>query len=77
MILVDEKTRQPLQLGQMVKTFRGDMARLIGFTIPTRPSSTGRVVLYRDGRETSYYPGVIGAKWVKNSSAVPFPPAED
>jgi hypothetical protein len=74
MILVDEKTRLPLKLGQMVKTFRGENAKFIGATLPTRPNSTGRVYLLIDGRETGYYPGVIGAKWIKNG---PLPSAED
>ncbi len=65
MILVNEKTGEPMKLGSHVKTFRGVQVRLIGWTLPTRTNSTGRVTLQVDGRETSYYPGVIGAKWVK------------
>lgn len=84
MILVDEKTGEPMKLGMFVKTFRGARVRLIGMTLPTRTNSTGRVTLQVDGRETSYYPGVIGAKWVSESKAINadfsrcfFPKAED
>jgi hypothetical protein len=74
MILVDEKTRLPLKLGQQVKTFRGTVGRLVGMSIPTREWSTGRVVLQVNGHENAYLPGIIGAKWITTG---PMPSAED
>ena len=53
------KTGQAVTLPATLKDFRGDSVRVIGFTAPHKPSSTGRVHT-SDGM--SYYPSVVGCR---------------
>ena len=43
MQLVYELTHKPVQIGDVVKTFRGDSVVVRGIVEPHKPSSTGRV----------------------------------
>ena len=52
--LINDK--KAVTLPATLKTFRGDSVRVIGFTAPHKPSSTGRVHT-SDGM--SYYPSVV------------------
>lgn len=63
--LVNEKTNREIKMGSIVKDFRGDKLKVIGFTPPHKPSSTGRVRVSENGYETEYFPGVINAKIVE------------
>lgn len=69
MRLVDSKTKQPLEVGQMVTTSRGEKCKLLGITRPHKPSSTGRVTLQFDSEQHHYtgefFPGVIDAEWIE------------
>lgn len=57
---------KPVQIGDKVKTFRGETFTLIGVQVPRHEGSTGRVFVRddQDGTELAFYPSVIGAKWV-------------
>lgn len=50
---------QPVALNQVVKSFRGERAKVKGGSAPHKSSSTGLV----DTDHGSYYPGVYGLKW--------------
>ena len=68
MKLVYESNYQPVLVGDITKTFRGDLVKVLGICEPYSPASTGRVIVQfvsdhpDNGRE--FYPGVIGAKWI-------------
>jgi hypothetical protein len=57
--LINEETGQAVKLPTTLKDFRGDSVRVIGFTSPHKPSSTGRV---HTGDGMSYYPSVVGCR---------------
>ncbi|MHA1970733.1 MAG: hypothetical protein ACTSXE_02680 [Candidatus Thorarchaeota archaeon] len=62
--LVDKKTGQEIELGSIRTSFRGDKLKILNFTAPHKPGSTGKVYT-RDidnGWTQEYYPGVVGAK---------------
>ena len=66
MKLVYELTNQPVQIGDVVKTFRGDSVIVMGIVTPHKPSSTGRVyVIPHDGSGCGqeFFPSVINAVW--------------
>ena len=65
--LIDSKTRKELKQGDKVKTFRGWPAVFVSGTPPHKPCSMGRVLVREKGcdGETEYFPGVIGAEWIK------------
>ena len=76
MKLVDEKTGLPLQRGQSVRTFRGEIVTLVDWYEPgtSAGGSGGRVRLSdEDGSSDEfspvYFPSVIGAKWVEDTCA--------
>lgn len=62
--LIDKLTGKELQLGTVVKDFRGGSWRLIGFSTPRHINSSGRVIVQDlDTNETSeFFPSVIDAK---------------
>lgn len=64
MVLVDEKTLEPIHKGQTVKNFRGEDVTVKGGEAGGGPS-TGRI--YTD-KNHSYYPGVINAKWIEDKN---------
>ena len=67
MQLVYELTHEPVRIGDVVKTFRGDSVVVAGIVEPHKPSSTGRVyVKPHDGTGCGqeFFPSVINAVWV-------------
>ena len=67
--LVDADTGAELRIGDKVKSFRGDLMEILGYSderMKTNPASTGRVFLRRlyDDWEQEYFPSVINAKLV-------------
>jgi hypothetical protein len=76
MKLVYEADGQEVKIGDQVRTHGGMKATVQGITKPHKPSSTGRVhivealedckdLFYPDQPATeTFYPGVIGAKWI-------------
>lgn len=60
MILVHEASGKPVEVGEQVKDFRGDVDTIEGGDAPHRPGSTGRV--YTNGG--SFYPSVFDLRWV-------------
>ena len=65
MKLINERTGTEIKIGDVVKTFRGEAATLVGMAEPRSENSTGRVYLRRDGVTDALYPSVIDAKWIK------------
>lgn len=66
--LINEKTGLEIKIGEMVETFRGERVELISFQAGRHAGSTGRVVVaLSPSCEAEYYPGVIGAKIVKDA----------
>lgn len=55
---------KPAVVGQKVVSFRGEKAKLISWTPPHKPSSTGRVYIkFEDGNQQEYFPSVIGGEF--------------
>ena len=66
MKLVYSCNKQPVIIGDLVKTFRGEPAIILGFTKPHKPSSTGRVfVEFIGGGTGEYFPSVIDTEWIE------------
>ena len=66
MRLVDKETNEELLVGQKITTSRGEVGTLKGLEVPWGPRSTGRVIvrLENDFTQRSFFPAVIGAKFV-------------
>ena len=66
MQLVYEGTHTPVNIGDTLKTFRGEEVTLVRWYPPKHAGSTGRVeVRVADSRSTVlYYPSVCGVKIV-------------
>jgi hypothetical protein len=65
--LINEKTGQEIKTGDNVTCFRGTEYKLVSFTEPHKPSSTGRVYVEPvsgEGMRREFFPSVIGAKIV-------------
>lgn len=67
--LTYEETGQPVAMGEIGETFRGEAVTIIGGTPPHKPSSTGRVTIksIEGGWEQEYFPSVVGCKWIQSS----------
>jgi hypothetical protein len=70
LVLVDEKTGEPMVKGQSIETHDGDKGVLEDWREPRDPQSTlthgARVYVKLEGRDyqNCYFPSVIGAKFV-------------
>ena len=85
MKLIYEADGQEVKIGDKVRTHGGMTATVQGITKPHKPSSTGRVHIVEDldlfdanfdvnpnpAIET-FYPGVIGAKWIDREDQTEF-----
>lgn len=60
--LVNSETREPVRIGDKVKSFRGETCTVTGGTAPHKPASTGRVHVQEYSQE--YFPSVFGLQWV-------------
>jgi len=67
-VLVYEKTGARVQLEDRVPLSGRDWT-VKGGRAPHKPSSTGQVWVQRNSVQTSYYPGVIGARWIREETA--------
>ncbi len=70
MILINMETEEPLRVGDIVTTFRGERMSLTGWREPHKPGSTGKIYVkgFDDNDyEAMFYPGVIGAKFVEEN----------
>jgi hypothetical protein len=65
MMLVNATTGMPVHVGDVARTFRGEVVTVLGGSPPHKPESTGRVQVEIDGHDMEYYPGVIDAKWIE------------
>lgn len=53
------KDGHEVRIGDEVTTFRGERGRLLSWSPPLTPQSTGRVEVEYDNVVCSWYPGVI------------------
>lgn len=67
MRLIYEATGKEVIPGDKAKTFRGEKVEVVSIEKPRHAGSTGRVnVEFEKGEPTtSFYPSVIGAKWIE------------
>ncbi len=68
MKLVYAKNQQPVNYGDVTRTFRGNVVLVEGWAEPKHAGSTGRVYLKEmeeHGCSGEYYPSVIDAHWVE------------
>ena len=66
MILIHSATGQPVKLGDAVRDFRGDPAKVTSWELPRHSGSTGRVyVVTPEGWIQGYYPAVFDLEWRK------------
>lgn len=66
MRLIREKTGVPVQVGEVVHSFRGEAAIVTGWEVPQHEGSTGRVYvkeMKENGFCMGYYPSVYDLKW--------------
>jgi hypothetical protein len=65
-VLVFEETLKPVPMGAELKTFRGEVVRVVGGQAPHKPSSSGRVHVENvdNGWASEFFPGVVGATWL-------------
>ena len=63
--LINKKTRRVIKVGDVVMTFRGERAIVVGWYSKPAPS-TGRVIIQEHAcyGTQEFYPSVIGAKIV-------------
>jgi len=64
--LINESTRKPVKVGDVVATFRGEVVIVKALRPPHKPDSSGHVSI--QGPDDNYcqevYAGVIGAKYI-------------
>jgi hypothetical protein len=68
MRLIYTETREPVCVGDFVWLSNSKKpARVVHFTKPHKPSSSGKVTVKEDDNErtSEYYVGVIGAEWIE------------
>jgi hypothetical protein len=65
--LVVEATKEPVTLPMVCRDFRGEDHTVTDGAPPHKPGSTGRI--YTSIQE-SFFPGVVGLLWVKDSDAI-------
>ena len=68
MKLIYTDTGEPVNTGDIARTFRNEPVIVTGWAEPKHSGSTGRVYLREMGDqrfEGEYYPSVIGAQWVE------------
>jgi len=71
MTLVDEATFTPIKEGDTRTLRDGELHKVTGGRAPHKPGSTGKVwttAISNDGWTGEYYPGVIGARWMHDST---------
>lgn len=71
-LLVNEKTGEPLNVGDKLTTFRGEECILTDATPPKHAASTGRVYVKDNPNQPypgEYFPSVVGAKWVQQPAS--------
>jgi hypothetical protein len=66
MRLVNEKTGQPVKVGDVVKTFRGEQVMVTSLHPPHKINSSGHVTCRSIGKKWTqeFYPSVIGARYI-------------
>ena len=69
MVLVDEKTEEPVNVGDMRIGFRGVLYKVTGGEPPRHVGSTGRVYLDDGQGELYMYPSIVNCKWIPEKSA--------
>jgi hypothetical protein len=64
--LVDCKTKKPVKVGDVVRTFRNERGILVGWDSPRHEASTGRIYVSLDGcdYDDSFFPSVCNLEFV-------------
>jgi hypothetical protein len=71
MRLVYEKTNKEVRVGDTVTLRDGEEVMIGRIEKPHKPSSTGKVyVTFNNASTQSYYPSVVGAKWIDREDRV-------
>lgn len=67
MRLVYTATGEEVKVGDVVTTERGTPMKVISFSKPHKPSSSGKVFVevVNDNWKQEYYVSVIGAEWIE------------
>ena len=64
MQLVHKATRQPVQIGERIASFRGEFCTVESVEQPRHAGSTGRVYVRADaGWSQGFYPSVFDLEW--------------
>lgn len=66
MHLINSTTKQPVNVGDVAHTFRGEPVIILGWAEPREPNSTGRIhVQSMDEckQHNSWYPSVCNMEW--------------
>ena len=64
MRLIYENNGRQVKEGDVVKTFRGDMCKIVRMVQPHKSSSTGLVYVEQNKFVSGFYPEVVGAVWI-------------
>lgn len=65
MRLIYKDTGKEVKPGDKVKSFRDELATVVSFSKPHKPSSSGRVLVDDgNGFQHEYYVSVYGMEWV-------------
>lgn len=63
--LVNNSSYDHVAIGDFVMTRNGEVAKVLGWSAPHKPSSTGRIyVEWADGSKNEYFPGVFDTTFV-------------
>jgi hypothetical protein len=65
MKLIHKSTGQEVREGDIVESFRGESAIVIGWTKPHSPASTGRITVQSGRDEHTCYPSVYSCEWIE------------
>lgn len=69
MQLINSTTKQPVQIGDQVKTKDGYQVTVLGMTEPHKPSSTGRMYVKGNMMHGEFFPNVFNCEWTEEVTA--------
>lgn len=66
MRLIHRKTGKEVKTGETVTDFRGDKAKIVSFSKPHKPASSGKVLVETSaGHQGEYYVSVFDMEWIE------------
>ena len=63
MNLIHSKSKETVKIGETITSFRGDKYTVVGMCKPSHISSTGRILVKNEHRESEFYPSVFNCEW--------------